>query len=96
MKPFSTVMLSKARSLVKQYCLKHMHDTALFWAEKALTLSSGDSTDLYTFAEILFVSGQFQRAIHVLSVPGLLRSPNVRYLVARCYAACKDWEKVSY
>lgn len=85
----------KLRSLVTQYLNKHLYDTALFWADKALTLSKGDLNDLATYAQTLCLSGQYHRATHLLETHPLLpQSPGLKYLAAKCHAACKEWEEV--
>ena len=88
-------MLSKARALVQEYTAKQLYDTALFWADKALTLSDGDITDLSVYTQALYHCGQYQRAVHVLqSNPLLNHSPALKYLAAKCHAASKEWEDV--
>lgn len=88
-------MLSKARSLVQQYTAKQMYDTAVFWADKAFTLSSGDINDLCTYVQALYLCAQYQRAIHTLQTNPLLSlSPALQYLAAKCHAACKEWDEV--
>ena len=56
--------ISQLRNLVRQYIDMHLYKTALFWADKAVSLSSGDIQDVYWFAQALFLTGQFQRAAH--------------------------------
>ena len=88
-------MLRKARSLAQQYTAKQLYDTALFWADKALTLSNGNVNDLASYIQTLYLSGQYQRAVHTLqSKPFFLQCPALKYLAARCHAACKEWDQV--
>ena len=88
-------MLSKARTLVHQYTAKQMYDTALFWADKAFTLSSGDINDLSMYVQALYHCGQYQRGIHTLQSNSFLsRYPALKYLAAKCHAACKEWDEV--
>ncbi len=88
-------MLAKVRSLVNQYLSKQLNDTALFWADKALTLSKGDVNDLAAYAQTLHLCGQYRRAIHLLeSQPVFPQSSGLKYLAARSHAACKEWEEV--
>ena len=77
-------MLAKARSHVQQYTAKQLYDSALYWADKALSLSNGDVQDLATYVQALYHCGQHQRAIHVLqSTVALPRSRALKYLAAR-------------
>lgn len=88
-------MLSKARALVQEYTVKQLYDTALFWADKAFTLSDGDITDLSTYTQALYNCGQYKRAVHMLqSSPLLNHSPALKYLTAKCHAASKEWDDV--
>ncbi len=88
-------VLTKLRSLVKQYLNRQLYDTALFWADKALTLSNGDVNDLATYTQTLYLCGQYQRAIHLLQTHPLLpQSPGLKYIAAKCHSACKEWDEV--
>lgn len=87
-------LLEKARSQAQLYAARQLHNTAIFWADKALTLSDGDANDLATFSSLLHASGQHRRAVHaLLSSPHLSRSSGLRYLLAKCYVAVQEWEE---
>ena len=60
------VDISQLRNLVRQYIDMHLYKTALFWADKAVSLSNGDIQDVYWLAQTLFLTAQFHRASHVL------------------------------
>lgn len=88
------VDIAQLRNLVRQYIDKHLYKTAQFWADKAVSLSNGDVQDVYWFAQTLFLTGQYQRAAHVLTSKGLLQNNlSCRYLAAKCYAECKQWQE---
>ena len=89
-------MLERLRALVQEYVAKQLYESAQFWADKVLTLSDGDAGDLATYAQVLYCRGHYQRAAHILEGNPLLlqRSPALRYLTAKCYAATKQWEHV--
>lgn len=88
------VDIAQLRNLVRQYIDKHLYKTALFWADKAVTLSNGDVQDVYWLAQTLFLSGQYQRAIHALKGRELLQTNLAcRYLAAKCYAECRQWQE---
>ena len=88
------VPFSQLRNLVRSYIDKHLYKTALFWAEKAMSLSNNDLQDVYWFAQALFYTKQYQRAAHTLTSRGLHESNLAcRYLVGKCYAECKKWQE---
>ena len=77
-------MLATARNLVKQYTTKQLYSTALYWADKALSLSQDDVNDLTAYVQALYNTGQYQRAAHKLkSTAALNYSPALKYLAAR-------------
>lgn len=87
-------LLIKARSLAQLYASRQLLNSAIFWADKALSLSGGDISDLTTYASLLHASGQHRRAIHALLSSTLLsQSAGLRYLVAKCYVAVQEWEE---
>ena len=87
-------LLDKARSLAQQYARKQLLTSAIFWADKALSLSCGDPADLATYASLLHANGQHQRAAHILlSSPLLGQSAALRYLAAKCHVALHEWEE---
>ena len=90
----ATALLDKARSQAQLYASKQLLNTAIFWADKALSLSEGDASDLATYSSLLHSAGQHRRAIHtLLSSPHLPRSAGLRYLLAKCYVAVQEWEE---
>ncbi len=77
-------ILSKARSLAADYSCKQLYSTALYWADKAFSLSDGALGDLERYVQALYQCQQYQRASHVLHESGLLsHSPGLCYLAAR-------------
>lgn len=88
-------MLKKARELTLSYTKRNEHSNAAFWAEKATKLSNGNIEDVYLYAQSLYANHEFVRALHVLeSSPQLSTCSGLRYLAAKCLAACKSWEEV--
>ena len=88
------VPFSQVRNLVRSYIDKHLYKTALFWAEKAMALSNNELQDVYWFAQALFYTKQYQRAVHALTSRALHESNLAcRYLVGKCYAECKKWQE---
>lgn len=87
------VLIPQFRNLVRAYIDKHLYKTALYWAEKAMSLSNNELQDVYWFAQALFQTRQFERAAHALTSRGLHESNLAcRYLVGKCYAECKKWQ----
>ena len=88
------VDLSQLRNLVRSYIDKHLYKTALFWADKAMSLSNSELQDVYWFAQALFFTNQYQRAVFALTSRGLEEKDLAcRYLVGKCYAECKMWQE---
>ena len=88
-------MLVKARSVAAEHLRKHLHKSAYFWAEKALVLSGGELQDIFLLSQIFYVSGQYQRASNLLQKNSQYQQSSLLcYLLAKCHAACKEWEVV--
>ena len=88
-------MLAKARSIAEENLQKHLYKTAYFWAEKALVLSGGELQDIFLLAQIFYASGQYQRASNLLQKNSQYQQSSLLcYLLAKCHAACKEWEVV--
>ncbi|XP_028403874.1 cell division cycle protein 16 homolog [Dendronephthya gigantea] len=94
MEPSGKVSVVQLRNLVRSYIDKHLYKTALFWAEKAMSLSNDELQDVYWFAQALFYTKQYERAVHALISRGLHENNLAcRYLVGKCYAECKKWQE---
>ena len=77
-------LLEKARELTHQYASKQLFPTAVYWADKAHSLSGGDPNDLAAYVQALSHNQEYQRACHVLhNSPFLAQSSSLRYLAAR-------------
>ena len=78
------LMLSKARALAANYTSKQLYSTALYWADKAFSLSAGEAEDLARYVQALYQCKQYQRAANIMHSSGLLPcSPGLCYLAAR-------------
>ena len=76
--------LAKARSLASDYSSKQLYSTALYWADKAYSLSEGQPEDLERYVQALYQCKEYHRAANILHSSGLLsRSPGLSYLTAR-------------
>ena len=82
-------MLSRARVLAQQYTAQQLNDSALYWADKALSMSGGALEDVVVYVQSLFSCRQYRRAIHSLQSNVLLhQSTTLRYLAARYVFDC--------
>lgn len=87
------VSLRQIRDRVRQYIDKHQYESAVFWADKAVSLSTGAVDDVYWYAQSLYLTGQYHRASHLLRSRKLDKShAECRYLAARCHYKCKEWQ----
>ncbi len=46
-------LCQRMRSLVHDCLAKHLYDSAIFYADKLVTMSNGASADVYTLAEVI-------------------------------------------
>ena len=87
--------LAQFRNLVRTYIDNHLYTTALFWADKVCSLSNNNQHDVIWLAQTMFLTGQFQSAVDLLTKTGLVhRSQTAKYLVGKCYAERQEWDKV--
>merc|ERR1712062_521577 len=81
------------RGKVDQYFRVHQYETALFWADKAASLSSDDPGDVHQLAQCMYNLKQFERAAILIMKKKLhLKFDAFRYLAAKCYFSCKNWQ----
>ncbi|XP_055956001.1 cell division cycle protein 16 homolog [Patella vulgata] len=86
--------LALLRGKVKNYIEKHHYDSAMFWADKLVTLTNENVEDVYWYAQTLYLTGQYHRASHLLRSRKLDQSYSAcRYLAAKCHYECKDYQE---
>mmetsp|Transcript_17222 Transcript_17222/g.28307 ORF Transcript_17222/g.28307 Transcript_17222/m.28307 type:complete len:551 (+) Transcript_17222:192-1844(+) len=86
--------LSRLRNLCRDYCAKHMHDSAMFLADKLVTMSGGAADDIYMLADVYFLTKQYRRAFHCLKRRKLHTSSlRFKLLAAQCQAELKQWDE---
>ncbi|ELU11736.1 hypothetical protein CAPTEDRAFT_112715 [Capitella teleta] len=86
--------INKLRSLVRSYIEKHQYESALFWANKLVTLTNNEALDVYWYAQTLYLTRQYHRATHLLKVHQLEKKIMCcRYLAARCHFDCKEFQE---
>ncbi|XP_062587191.1 cell division cycle protein 16 homolog [Saccostrea cucullata] len=89
----SGINLSRLREKVKFYIEKHQYESALFWADKVVSLSNGNPDDVYWYAQTLYLTGQYHRASQLLRSRKLDKNNSAcRYLAAKCHFECKEWQ----
>ncbi|XP_041357865.1 cell division cycle protein 16 homolog [Gigantopelta aegis] len=90
----SKISLTRLRERVRSYIDKHHYDSALFWADKLVSLSKGCVEDVYWYAQTLYHTGQYHRAVHLIrSRKADMSHAECRYLAAKCLYECKEWEE---
>jgi len=74
--PGLEVNLDHLRLLVKDSLDKNLFDTAIFFANKLVTLSGANPSDVHLLAQAYFLGKQFRRAVHLIQTNGfLVQSP---------------------
>jgi len=58
--------LSKLRSLVQTYISQQQYSSALYWADKLVTLSLNTPSDMHMLAHTLLLTKQYHRASHMV------------------------------
>ncbi|KAL4220240.1 anaphase promoting complex subunit cdc16 [Mactra antiquata] len=82
------------RERVQVYIEKHHYESALFWADKLVTLSNGAVEDVYWFAQALYSTEQYHRAASCILNRNLHKTDmRCRYLAAKCQFACKEYQE---
>jgi len=96
------VSLARVRGLAEECRSKGSRQSAVFFADKACTLSHTDSGDLFNLCRALRENGEQMRAIHILrgglvthsSKDGAWRYVDAsRLLIGRCLADLDLWEE---
>ncbi|KAL5004197.1 hypothetical protein ScPMuIL_017653 [Solemya velum] len=90
----STINLTRIRERIRSYIDEHQYKSALFWADKVVSLSNGAVEDVYWYAQCLYHTGQYHRASHVICSRKLDRTELAcRYLAAKCHYKCNEWQE---
>ncbi|XP_033127040.1 cell division cycle protein 16 homolog [Anneissia japonica] len=86
--------LDKLRNRVKQYIDKHQYESAVFWADKVVTISKDALADVYMHAQALYLTKQYHRAAHVLKSRDLHKCEAAcKFLVAKCHVEVKEFQE---
>lgn len=94
--PFQiSVMDTSIRSLVKQYMDGLQWESALFWADVMMSLSSGHVEDVLAYVRCLLGLDQHLRALSFLQHRGLLKAHKVfQYFGAQCMFASQRYDEM--
>ncbi|GBF89495.1 anaphase-promoting complex subunit 6 [Raphidocelis subcapitata] len=82
------------RALVQDCIAKHLYGTAVFFADKLVSLTDYGAGDVFLLAQTYYVSHQFRRAAMLLRQHGLMEDVRFRYLAAKCFAEVGEWDEV--
>ena len=86
--------LGSLRRKVRCHLDQHMYESAVFLADKLVTMSGGHEDDVYTLAQAYFRAGLHHRAIYTVVEAGLVeRHSKFRFLVAKCHVVKENWEE---
>lgn len=85
------INIEKYRRLVKHYIDLRLYSSALFWADKVVSLSSEDPEDIYWLAQCMYLLKQYHRAAELIMNRGLEKKHVLcYYLAARCFLEAYD------
>ncbi|XP_074658547.1 cell division cycle protein 16 homolog [Tubulanus polymorphus] len=90
----SAVNLQRLRDMVRGYIDKHQYNSALFWADKLVSLSKGETQDVYWYAQTQYLTGEFHRAANLITSKKLHKTHVAcRYLAAKCHYETKEYQE---
>ncbi|CAH0484823.1 unnamed protein product [Peronospora farinosa] len=71
-------VIERLRHLVKKCCEQHHAATALFYADKLVTMSPRDKNDVLLFADACYLNREYHRAIHAIKQARLVEMDGVK------------------
>jgi len=85
--------LERLRSLVGDCINKHLLRSAIFFADKLVSLSDGAAEDVFLLAQAYVYNGEEARALALLRAESLtVASPRFAHLTAVCLVAASAWD----
>jgi anaphase-promoting complex subunit 6 len=88
---------SQLRAVVQDCLNKSLFDTAIFWADKLVALTSHAIDDVFLLSTCYFKSKQYRRAVHLLKrcTQQLEGDDRLRFqhLSAQCLGELNEWEE---
>ena len=92
--PEHEASLERLRALVADCLDKHLLRSAIFWADKLVSLSDGEAADVFMLAQAYVYNGEAPRALALLRAEDLASaSPRFLHLTATCLVATKAWDE---
>ena len=92
--PEEEVALETLRRLVADCIDKHLLRSAIFFADKLVTLSDGAAEDVFLLAQVYVYNGEHARALALLQAESLTAaSPRFVHLTAVCLVATSAWDE---
>ncbi|XP_043251365.1 cell division cycle protein 16 homolog [Colletes gigas] len=89
-----SINLDNCRKLIKSYIDLHLYSAALFWADKVVSLSNEQPTDVCTLAHCMYLMKQYHRAAHLIRSRGLeKRDVMCHYLTVRSLLEAKEYNE---
>ncbi|XP_073980642.1 cell division cycle protein 16 [Rhodnius prolixus] len=80
-----SVNIDRFRKLVRSYIDLNLYTSALFWADKVVSLSEGEPNDVFWLAQCMYLLKQYHRAALLIKNRGLDKTHLVcKYLAAKC------------
>mmetsp|Transcript_30216 Transcript_30216/g.48798 ORF Transcript_30216/g.48798 Transcript_30216/m.48798 type:complete len:576 (+) Transcript_30216:149-1876(+) len=85
----------RLRKLIQESFQKHLYSTAIFYADKLVSLGQQVEEDLYTLAECYFKNREYRRVLHLLRKHKdiTVNDPRLKLLAAQSLIECRDWEE---
>jgi hypothetical protein len=79
--------LMKLRGVVEDCLAKHLNSSAVFFADKLVSMSGGDRDDVFLYAQALYVGRHYRRALTVMRREGLIGGRvGASYIISDRYA----------
>lgn len=92
--PVIDSICNRLRKLIQESFQKHLYSTAIFYADKLVSLTRGVD-DLYTLAECYFKNREYRRVLHLLRKHTDIteKDDRLKLLAAQSLMECKDWDE---
>lgn len=85
--------VEKLRSVVRDCLGKHLYSSAIFFADKLVTMAGNATQDMYMHVQALYLGKHYRRAVHLIRRYNLVNADvKFRYLAAKCLEEVKEWE----
>ncbi|KAK9512663.1 hypothetical protein O3M35_001037 [Rhynocoris fuscipes] len=87
-----TINIERFRKLVRTYIDLNLYTSALFWADKVVSLSEGEPSDVFWLAQCMYLLKQYHRAALLIKNRGLDKTHLIcKYLAAKCLLEARQY-----